>query len=252
MSETGRPVKATLTSFRIIEALKAHDGAGVTELATELDLSKGAVHKHLNTLRDIGYVVKQDTTYRLSVSFLGLGVAARRRLQIYDVAATAVETLAESTGETASVMIPEHGYGVYICQATRTDTDLPHHEGERVTLHSTAGGKAILAYLPEEEIDEVLDRRGLPSRTPNTITDRGALAEELRAVRDRRIAYDREEHAEGWHCVASPLTDEANRAIGAVVISGSTEAMAEHATAADIPGLLLSTATSIENKLRSS
>ncbi len=60
----------SVTSVRVIEALKDRHTAGITQLASELELSKGTVHKHLNTLRQLDYVVKDGHEYRLSVSSL--------------------------------------------------------------------------------------------------------------------------------------------------------------------------------------
>lgn len=248
----GRTVATTETSFRIIEALKRRDGAGVTELATELDIAKGTVYKHLNTLRGLDYVLKDGDTYCLSVGFLGLGVAARARLPIHDVAEEPIRKLAETTGETASLMIPEHGYGVYAMRIVPEGAPDPLvNEGDRVPLHATAGGKAILAELPETEVEHIFDVRGLGRETEATVTDRDALRAELQMIHDRRSAYDREELAEGLHCVAAPIVDEDGRAIGAVTISGTAERFGENVFGSDITSFMGSTADSIQNRLRS-
>ena len=248
----GRTVEATETSFYLIEALKRLNSAGVTELATELDIPKGTVHKHLNTLRGLNYVVKQGTTYSLSVSFLGLGNAARTRIGLHEVAQGPLEKLADTVGETASIMIPEHGYGVYTSRVIPSNVSMPTiNEGDRVPLHATAGGKAILAYLPDEVVERILDQRGLTAETNATITDRRKLLAELQVVHDRRSAYDRNELVEGLYCVASPITNPDHSAIGAVTISGTGDRLGEKLSGSDIGSFLGSTADSIQNRLRS-
>ncbi|WP_129112728.1 IclR family transcriptional regulator [Halegenticoccus tardaugens] len=247
-----RVAKTTMTSFEIVEALSEGERMGVSELARTVGLAKGTVHKHLTTLHRLNYVVNEDGAYRLGLRFLGLGVGVRNTLPVHGHARRHLDALAEATGEVASLVIPEHGYGVYVRMVTgERDGGPPYHEGERVYLHATAGGKALLAYLPDEERERILETRGLPPLTDNTITSRAELRTELQSIRDRRIAYDREEHVEGWRCVAAPITDAENRAVGAVSVSGPAERMMDRTTDADISGLLGSTASAIQNKLLS-
>ncbi len=246
----GPTAKTTMTSFRVVEALKDRDGAGVSELADELGLAKGTVHKHLTTLRQLDYVVKDDHTYRLSIRFLGLGTTVRARLPIYEAAQQPLEHLATATGETASLIIPEHGYGVYILRENRrNETDAGEKEGDRIPLHATASGKAILSYTPAEKRTQILDYRGLPAVTDNTITDRDTLEDELQLVRDRRMAYDRAEYREGWHCLACPVLNSNGRAIAAVTVSGTATKMKQKSASTDFASIVGSTINSIQNTL---
>ena len=242
-----RPAKTTVTSFRVIEVLKTHDQAGVTTIAKELGLSKGAVHKHLTTLETIGYVIKEDRKYRLGLGFLDLGAAVRRRLDIYTVGKSVIEQLSKATEEVASLVILEQEYARYMYRVPYNDEiKLPHYEGERIYLHASAGGKAILAYLSHEQRESILDNRGTPKVTARTITTREKLDAELRNVRDTHTAHDHGEQNEGWQSVASPITDAEDQAIGAVTVSSQSEL----ARRQDIPGLVISTASAIENKLQ--
>jgi len=242
--------KTTVTSFRIVEALDRHESARVTDLAADLDFAKGTVHKHLTTLREVGYVVQEGDEYRLSVRFLGLGTSARLNLDLYEIAYDPLKKLADATGEVASVMIPEHGYGVYVLRVSnegRPDVDV--REGESVPLTATAGGKAILSYTPEAERDRIIERHGLPDLTDATITDREALDAELRRIRDRRLANDKGEYRSEQHCVANPIVDDDEVAIGAVTVSGPADRMTEKSVEADFASLVGSTTASIESRL---
>jgi DNA-binding IclR family transcriptional regulator len=248
--DTTRTVKTTATSFRVLEALRDREPAGVSELARELDLSKGTVHKHLATLRDLRYVVQEPAGYRLGLGFLGLGVVTRRRLEVFRVARRPLERLSSATEAVASLMIPEHGRGVYVARVPfDDDVQLPHYEGEHVSLHATAGGKAILSCLPAAVRTDIVDEHGLPAVTPHTITDPDVLADELRTISDTRIAYDRGEQVEGWECVASPITDDSGVAVGALTVSSPSASFSQRGSQ-DIPGLVLSSANSVENKLQ--
>ena len=248
----GRSVAATKTAFAIIEELERLGGAGVTELATELDLAKGTVHKHLSTLREIDYVYKREGTYRLSVGFLGLGVAARSELDVAGLVDRPLRKLVETTDETANLMVPEHGYGVYAKQVIPEGTEPPPaREGGRVPLHATAGGKSILAYLSREARERVFDYRDLDPMTENTITDRERLHAELQRVHDKRIAHDRGEHVAGWHCIARPITNDDGDPVGAISVTGPADRIREKVSSADIPSFLASTTDSIQSRFRS-
>ena len=240
-------VDATETTFRILEMLKELNGAGITELATRLDIPKSTAHNHLVTLRENEYVVKHGTTYRVGLQFLEFGEHTRNRMRIYDVARPEVEALAEQTGELSNLLVEEHGLGVYLCrargdQAVRVDT----YAGMRVHLHCTGLGKAMLAYMPEERVSEILDRRGLEPRTETTITDCDALEEDLAAIRERGYAIDHGERLSGLRCIAAPITNDDDVAVGAVSVSGPSSRMKGERLKTEVPELVMSAANVIE------
>lgn len=247
--ETGsQSVAATKTAFSIIEAVEEQGGAGVTALATELGIAKGTVHKHLSTLREIDYVYKRDGTYYLSIGFLGLGVAARSKVEIATIVDQPLQKLADTTNETANLLVPEHGSGVYAKQVIPDDTETPPiHEGKRVPLHATAGGKAILAYLDTETRERIFDHRGLEQLTENTITNREKLHTELQTVHDRRMAHAHGEHDAGWHCIARPITNTNQEPVAAVTITGPADRIREKVSNSDIPSFVASTTDSIQS-----
>ncbi|WP_049983415.1 IclR family transcriptional regulator [Halorubrum sp. BV1] len=243
-------ITATRTSLRIVEALKRLDGAGVTAVAKDLDMTKSTVHNHLKTLEDEGYVTNEGTTYRVGLRFLELGEYKRNRMDIYEKARPEVKALAEKTGETANAAVEEHGEGVYITRAEGTEAvTVDTYAGKRVKLHCTALGKTILAELPEERVDEILDTHGLPARTENTITDREELQAELATIRERGYAYDREERLSGLRCVAAPVVPEDGGLVAALSVSGPTTRMQGDLFHTDIPELLRSAANVIEINL---
>ena len=243
------PVQAVHTNFRVIEAVDTLDGAGVTELAQHLDLSKSATYKHVTTLSELGYLTREGDTYHLGVGFLGFGLRARERLPLYRVGDPTTENLADVTGQIASLFVYDEGRGVCLAQYRARDTvayDL--RAGDVVPLHSTAGGKTILAYLPDDTVSDIVGE-GLTAVTDKTITDAEALRGELQSARDRRVAFDREEHTVGWQSVASPITDSSNRALGAISVAGPVDELAGKTLEEDVTGLVVSAAKSIENEL---
>ncbi|MFC6941673.1 IclR family transcriptional regulator [Salinirubellus sp. GCM10025818] len=243
-------VGATETTLRILETLKRLDGAGVTEVANRLDIPKSTVHNHVSTLLGNEYLVKEGNTYRVGLRFLEFGEHIRNRMPIHDVARGEVERLAEESGELANLLVEEHGKGVYLCrakgdQAVRLDT----YAGMRVHLHCTALGKAILAYLPEERVREIVDTHGLPERTDATITDEEELFDELEGIRDRGYARDMEERVAGLLCVAAPIRNLDGDPLGAISVSGPTSRMKGERFDEEVPEELTSTANVIELNL---
>ncbi|WP_276274090.1 IclR family transcriptional regulator [Haloarcula litorea] len=247
MAPEGNTITATRTSLRIVEALKRLDGAGVTAVADDLGIAKSTVHNHLQTLEDEGYVTNEGDAYRVGLRFLELGEYKRNRMAIYEKARPEVASLAQETGEMANAAVEEHGEGVYITRAEGTQAvTVDTYAGKRVKLHCTALGKTILAELPEERVDEIVDAHGLPARTENTITDRTELKAELAEIRERGYAYDREERLPGLRCVAAPVVPEDGDLVAALSVSGPTTRIEGDRFHEEIPELLRSAANVIE------
>ncbi|QRV17869.1 IclR family transcriptional regulator [Haloterrigena salifodinae] len=218
------PVRTTEKSLRIIAELNQLGEARVTTLANELEMGKSAVHNHLSTLEKHGYVVKdsETKTYRLSLKFLDIGGQIRSQRDVYKVAEPKVEELAEESGELVHLVVEEDGKGVYLCRSKgERAVELDTYIGCRHHMHSTAFGKAILSRLPADRVDAIIDQHGLPQVTPQTITSRGELFEELERTRERGFAVDDEERLEGLRCIAAPIKFDSD-VIGAISVSGPT------------------------------
>ncbi|MDZ5809961.1 IclR family transcriptional regulator [Halorubrum sp. AD140] len=200
-------VRATGTSMRILTAIADREEAvSIAELVDRLELAKSTVYKHLITLEEHGIVVKNGGGYRLGLRCLEFGGIARQYDGVYDVAKPEVRKLAAETGELANLLFEEQGLGIYVYTARgERAIDFDVHAGRRVYLHTTALGKALLASLSDDRVDEIIDRHGLPAETDETITTRSALFEELDRIREEGFAYNEEERLGGIGCVGTPL-----------------------------------------------
>ncbi|WP_121743482.1 IclR family transcriptional regulator [Natronorubrum halophilum] len=221
-----RQLETVARSCDVIEALEELDGAGVTELANYLDLSKSSAYSYLATLREKRLVVKTDQTYRLSLEFLYLGKTVRHRHVLFGHGKEQVEALADETGEYVHLMCEQHGLerNIHKVAGENAVGDTYHTAKERKTdyLHFTATGKAVLAYLPESRVEEIIDEHGLVRKTENTITDREALFEELRSVRAQGYAVNDEEEIKGIRAVGAPIRSDDGTVLGAISVSGPT------------------------------
>ncbi|WP_247004520.1 IclR family transcriptional regulator [Halosolutus gelatinilyticus] len=235
-------VQSTKTAFDIVDVLRERDGAGVTELARALDLSKSAVHKHLQTLLMLGYVAKDGTEYRLGIRFLSLGAyTMQQQLVAFGDVRTGIDTLAQNARMTAFLAVPDGDDGVVLYASSASGTPR-FRQGDRFFLPTTAAGRTILAHLPDDRRDAALS--GFDD-------DRRAdLESEFRHVRDRRIVFDRGAGNE-WRSVAAPVLDEDERPIGAVAASGPDD-IVDKRLSEDVAGLVLSTAKSVRGDAASS
>lgn len=245
--EAKYPVKATETTLQIIDLLKETNGAGVTEIADQLDMAPSAVHKHLSTLQEHRYIVNEDSEYRLGLRFLELGGYTRHQMELYSTAKPEVKSLAEETGEKTNLLVEEYGLGIYLYRSMGNKAvQVNTHTGEAVYLHNTALGKAILAYLPRDRIEDIVDHHGLPPMTDRTITDIEGLFESLSEIQDQGVAYDDEERIKGLRCVAVPILDDDGKAMAALSVSGPKSRMTNKRFREEIPEKLSQKANLIE------
>lgn len=219
-------VKTAERAFDIVEFLAERNGGDLATIADELDLAKSTVHRHLGTLSERGYIVKEDREFQLSLRFAKLGERALKRKDAYVLAKSKVDELAAETGERVQFVVEEHGYAVYAYvargdHAVRTDPGA----GSRIPIHTAAAGKAILAHLPEEDVERIVDRHGLPAETGNTITSLDELWDELETIRERGFAYNNQEAIEGLLAIGAPVVEPNGDVIGALSISGPTHRM---------------------------
>ncbi|MCO8243646.1 MULTISPECIES: IclR family transcriptional regulator [unclassified Haladaptatus] len=221
--QANHPVRTTEKTLGLVDHLDAVDQASLGELEAEVDMSKSGIHNHLSTLREHGYVEKVGEEYRLTLKFLSIGGHRRNQFPLYQLGRSKVNQLAADTGMLANLMTEEGGRGVYLFQS-RGDyaVNLDTYVGYRIRLHNIGIGKAILAYLPRERVEEILDKWGLPKATDHTITDREALFEELEVIRERGYATDHEERTEGLTCIGAPVRLDGD-VLGAVSISAPTK-----------------------------
>lgn len=241
------PVKALITTNEVIEALDELDGGRVTDIAAHIDRPQSVVHNHLTTLQQLEYVVKSGTEYELGLRFLAFGERVRHRLELSEIARPEIERLADRTGELITLLVEEHGRGVYLDIGQGSgDIQYPAIPGNRIHLHCSAVGKAILAQLPDETVDEILDRHGLPPQSSQTITEREELYRELETVRKKGLAFDMEEFRDGLRSVGAPITRRDGSVIGAVSIAGPAHRMKETRLKQELPEVLRQSVNVIE------
>lgn len=219
-----RMVQATGTSLRIIEYVREVEGARLTDVAEELDIGYSTAHNHLATLEDEEWLVRKDGEYHLALRFLHFGRMARRRTPHFQVIRRYMDNLSQQTSLEVEFLIEEHGRLVSLIDITSNTPGYSNidddWQGVGIFYHmnNTASGKAMLAEMSDERVEEILDRWGLPARTPYSVTDREVLADQLETFRRQGYATAHQEVHEGFENAAIVVTYPDGRIIGAISI----------------------------------
>jgi len=196
---------------------------GVSELSRELGLTRSTTHRYVATLARLGYLQQEPVTrkYSLGPRVIDLGFTAINSMELRHVAAPHLQRLCDETGHTVNMAILDDVDIVYVerFRASRrgqSEIDLDLHVGSRLPAYCTSMGKALLAFLPDAERDDVLARVTFARRGPNTLTSKDALLAELRRVRAAGIAVNNEELAYGLRSIAVPVLAASGEAVAAV------------------------------------
>lgn len=211
----------------VIDILEAFDESHrlqtVRELARRSGVPRSTTHRIVQQLlaRRMLESSPRGRT-QVGVRMFELGTLAPTHSTIREAALPFAHHLREFTQLTVNVAVNEGTDVVYVEKLSVPTTRVPHtRQGGRASMHTTALGKAMLAFRPPTEIDQYL-HRPMIAATVHTITDPDALRRELELVRLRRVAFDLQESGEGLFCVASPILDSAGFSRAAISVTGAT------------------------------
>jgi len=223
------------------------DGRRFRKLQSCFSEGDSVVHNHLSTLKEAGYVVQEGDHDDLGLRFLELGGQTRKRRRLYQAAEPAVQEPAGETGVLCNLLIEQNGVGAYRYRATGSQAvDIDTFAGMRTPITTTALGKAILAFVPRDRVDEIVEEHGLPAITDQTVSDRATLEEELETIHEQGDALDDGERIEGSRCVAAPITDADKTAIGATSVSRPENRIRNERFREDLPERVTGVANVVE------
>ena len=203
MAEASGGVQSLHRALDVLEGFAAAGGtASLSDVAAACGLPLPTVHRLAGTLADRGYLRRlPDRRYCLGSRLVPLGTEAHALLG--ERAMPVLRDLARRTGESANLAVLTQGRAEYVSQAQgRHAMRIFTEVGNRVELHCTGVGKALLAVLPPERAGQLVDAADLAAHTPATITDPAALHAELDLIRARGYALDEGEMEAGVRCVA--------------------------------------------------
>lgn len=217
-------IKAVAKAIDILEVFgPTEPRLSLGEIARRLELPKATTHNLLNTLAAYRFVERtDDNRYALGTAIVSITQSVRVNVELRDRAAPLLRDLADQTRETVYLTALDDDHALYIYAVESPKRLLARTAvGDRVLLHCTSMGKAMLSALAAEEVGRLVGKTGLPAFTPATITDLTALYAELAATRIRGYALDCAEHEPGTYCIGAPIFNAAARVVGACSISGT-------------------------------
>jgi IclR family acetate operon transcriptional repressor len=224
-------VKAVRNAFAVLEAVAEQQPVGVSDLARGLGLPKSTVQRAVNVLRELGWIRPSDggfqTKWVLTTRALTVGGSVARNTDLRAAALPAMQRLAQQTGETIHLTIPDGRVMVLI---DKIESDHAVRDvswiGGRAPIHASASGKAVLAALPAAEVDAIFADR-LERYTERTITEKRSLLAELEASRARGFAINTGEWRMDVAATGVALLDQNDRPVGALSISAPATRLSE-------------------------
>lgn len=225
--ETASQVPALQRGLAMLEMLaQSTNGATLSELGAALNIGLPSVFRIASALEELGYLRREERTKTYSVThkLLLLGQPHTGERSLVECSVDAMRRVLNATGETTQLCCLAESRCVIVDQlASRHPFKYVVDIGSHAPTHCAAPGKAMLAFLPDDELDAVLGRLDFEKHTERTITSRRELMVELERIRSQRYAVDRGEHFDGIHCVAAPLLDRHGHSIAAITIAGPKE-----------------------------
>ena len=217
---------ALAKGLRLLVALGNHpDGAGVSELAREVELPVSTTHRLLTGMIPQGFVAfdPERRQYFLGLRTFELSqrVASVRKLSA--VALPAMQRVTQVTGEPTLLAVLAEDEMLYVERVEGKHlAQIRGSAGERGSLHGTALGKALFAFLPEEEREVLIENLPLPKLGPNSITDRDELRAELDRTRERGYAVNDEEPEAGVRAIGVPIINGRGRPAASIAVATLT------------------------------
>jgi DNA-binding IclR family transcriptional regulator len=222
-------VPALDRALTVLECIaQSRKGFSVSELSRRLTLPKSSVHLILRTFERRGYLQKQPTggRYRFGLKLMSLGHLALDGVELRDEARPILQKLVLATGLTAHLGILERGEIVII---ERVDAATPvrviSFVGRRMKVHSTAVGKALLAFLPPESQD-ALAQAPLEPQNERTIASPADFRRELEQVRRQGYAFNDQEDELGVRAVGAAIISAEGAPLAAISVVGTTGQLA--------------------------
>jgi IclR family transcriptional regulator, pca regulon regulatory protein len=221
-----RPGDSYVQSFaRGLEVIRSFSASArsqtLTQVATRSGLTRAGARRILLTLQSLGYVETDGKLFNLTPRILDLGFAYLSSMPIWNLAEPVMETLVDQVRESCSAAVLDGADIVYVLRVpTHKIMSISLGVGSRLPAYCTSLGRMLLASLPEQNLQQLLESLDRPQRTKHTVTDVAELMSKLAQVRKQRWSLVNQELEEGLVSMAAPLTNRAGQTVAALNISG--------------------------------
>lgn len=218
-------------ALSILEFLAVHPyGCSMSQISEYLAFPKNSVFRILSTLEEVDYVLRDAISkkYFLSHKFLRLGYASLGEHTLIEKSIDVLRYLRDEVKETALLGTITQMEGIVLEQIPSNQMiRFMVNPGTHFSLHASAPGKAMLAYLPANEQDKILDSLKYEKFNHRTITNREDLFKELQKIYKNGYAVDNGEEHEGIFCIGSPIMNQHSYPVAAIWVTGLTDRLAK-------------------------
>jgi IclR family acetate operon transcriptional repressor len=216
-------VQALDRAMRLLEVIAATPGKTLSELAVITDQAVATVFRALVTLQARGMVEAEEPGqfWHIGSGAFRVGNAFLRRSNVVERARPAMDELRRATGETVALGIEVADELLILAQSeTHQPIRAYFPPGTIAPMHVSGGGKALLAWLDEDRVQEVLDRKGMARATSLSLSSADSLRRDLSRTRERGFSLDDQEQAEGMRGVAAPIFNAFAEPVAAILVAG--------------------------------
>ncbi|PYF84628.1 MULTISPECIES: IclR family transcriptional regulator [Marinomonas] len=192
------------------------------DLVEKTDLPKATAHRILMSLTEKGLVRFDEFTqlYHPGYGLLELAHQAWAKIDIRDIAADQIKYLWDETGETIHLAVLDRGDVIYIDKLeSQKSLRLFSAVGKKGPAYCTGVGKAMLAFLSEDQLVAAIKEQSFTKHTDTTLINEQMLRDDLIKIRESKVSLDLEEHEEGIQCAASVILNHRNEPIAALSIT---------------------------------
>lgn len=195
--------------LQILEAITENGEMTVTEVGNHMDINRASAHRFITTLRDQGFVRKnQHNKYEATFKMLELGMKQADKFEIRRIAKPYMRDLAAEFDETVNLGLLDQGLVIYLDKVeSRELLRMDSGIGTSCPAYATAMGKAMLAFLPEEDRAAYMEKTRFTPITPHTVAGPIELSKDIAKIRKKGYAVDEEELALDLYCIGAPIFD---------------------------------------------
>jgi IclR family pca regulon transcriptional regulator len=250
-----RPGDSYVQSFaRGLEVIRSFSASAraqtLTQVATRAGLTRAGARRILLTLQSLGYVETDGKLFNLTPRILDLGFAYLSSMPIWNLAEPVMETLVDQVRESCSAAVLDGADIVYVLRVpTHKIMSISLGVGSRLPAYCTSMGRVLLASLPEQKLEQLLESLDRPQRTKHTVTDVAELMSKIAQVRKQRWSVVNQELEEGLVSMAAPLTNRTGQTVAALNISGQANRTSARVMQETMLPQLLTAAKSISQLL---
>jgi len=224
-------VPALERGLAILELVsKSRNGLTFSQVSSRLDFPKSSIHCLLVTFERLGYLQRLEGSgrYVADLNLLRIASAASYGITLRQKASPVLAQLTQQTGLTAHLAVLENGEALLIAKVEPSATPpVATWIGKRIDYHCTSLGKALIAWLSDQEIARLTKERHMLRHNENTISTLARLKEDLMRIRRLGYSVDNEEEEIGVRCIGAPVLGATGRVEAAVSVSGTIDQILE-------------------------